>query len=732
MISALRSRRALIAWQLIFLLLGTTWLWAPLLNSHLSPHTSLISQYETASQPYAWAFRLGDMLAGGLLMAMGAACLKQRDWLVGWVLIALGVGFFVDPLIPTTCSMRGAVCSEYVSASFVIHAIETVLTAFTLFGLSAYDAWLRKKLVSLLFTVFQIGYGILFLTQLAHGARVQTLTQFIYQTIVIAWIAWFCQDYDASRTTRADKKHRKIVKRLAAAWAFINGILAIVISLAHIHLLGRVKDFYFAGDTAWLAQHGVIVGVTMLYLSRHLLRGELRARQIFLIITGLEAIKYSVITPHASLLLLYMLSFGVLFVLRDDFDRGHIAMTWRVRLRDVYFMIGALLTAGFVSFLVLDRDNKISIIAGRSLDNFFDYVARSNVVSRSHLASALLAHTITAFIVTSLGAILWILFRPYKSGHDGPADRILVKHLLQTYGDSSEDYFKLWPEDKTYFWQDESGFIAYRRVGPIAFALANPISDDRAELLRQFITWAKSRRLRVCFLPVAEKDLELYRVAGLETQQIGSSALVPVDDFLSKTAHDKWWRWQKNRAAKQTYTHAISSPPHAPALLKQFRAVSGAWLETSGHREQGFALGYYDESYLNQCTINYLKDSDGKLIAFTNLLPQLKPLPTFTIDLLRYLPEASHPMPYLLYKTIESSIGYKYFDLGFVPFAKAQGPLLKIARLLSQDRFSSQGLEQFKNKFDPTWQPNFVAYEGDLADLALIALHLEKLMSLDA
>src|SRR5207302_857990 len=100
-------------------------------------------------------------------------------------------------------------------------------------------------------------------------------------------------------------------------------------------------------------------------------------------------------------------------------------------------------------------------------------------------------------------------------------------------------------------------------------------------------------------------------------------------------------------------------------------------------------------------------------------------LPTFrhtsvaTIDLIRYNPEHGNLMAYLLMKMIEelSLKGrFKYFDLGFVPFAKAKGPLLKIAAAVSAGRFSAKGLEQFKNKFKPDWQPVFLAYDGDWGD----------------
>jgi lysylphosphatidylglycerol synthetase-like protein (DUF2156 family) len=92
-------------------------------------------------------------------------------------------------------------------------------------------------------------------------------------------------------------------------------------------------------------------------------------------------------------------------------------------------------------------------------------------------------------------------------------------------------------------------------------------------------------------------------------------------------------------------------------------------------------------------------------------------------------------MSYLLYKTIEwlseNQSSAKIFDLGFVPFAKTEGPLLRIAKTMSANRFSSKGLEQFKNKFEPDWQPNYMAYDGDVIDLASVALGLERVMTIN-
>ncbi|MGZ6005763.1 MAG: bifunctional lysylphosphatidylglycerol flippase/synthetase MprF, partial [Candidatus Saccharimonadales bacterium] len=309
-----------------------------------------------------------------------------------------------------------------------------------------------------------------------------------------------------------------------------------------------------------------------------------------------------------------------------------------------------------------------------------------------------------------------------------------VRLALARYSNSTEDYFKLWPTDKNYYWDTiGKGFIAYKVIGSVAFALADPVTvpEKRRLMIQEFVDWCRSNSLRACFIPVTQISLDKYE--GLNKLDIGSSAVIDVHQFVSATSNNKWWRWKRNRATKQGYQYAKSAAPHDPIFLQALKAISDEWLDTGGHQERGFALGYFDEDYLNQCDIHYLKDEAGKIVAFTNQLPTFKNANTQTIDLLRYLPEAKDSMPFLIYSLIQQldSEGCKSFDLGLVPFASSKNPLVSVAKILSAGRFSAKGLEQFKNKFEPDWQPNYICYDGDLGDLALITLNLEKALNLD-
>ncbi len=726
-------RRHVVFWQIAVLLFGTTWLLAPALNHSLSYRTSLISQYETGAQAYSTFFRLGDVLAGGLILGLGFVILKSKRVTAAYLTLLLGIGMLLDPLLTTSCRITANTCTEYYSTAYLLHAIETVLTASAYFFLSLYDSWARKKIVSVIFVAFQIAYGLLFLSQFANAQHFNTLSQYIYQLSLIVWIAWFGRDLLINKSYAPPDNEIKLVRFVAAIWAFLNGILAILLSFSHIRLLGKIKGIYFAGDSAWLAQHGVIVGVVMLYLSRQIARGELRARQLFLWIVGIEALKYGVITPSLPLVLLYTVTFCLLFVFKDDFDRGTVPVTWHIKLQDFVYMLISLLVATLVGLLALDRDDRISRVTGRAFAGFFDYAARSHVVEKAHLRSALLANTFTAFLAASVMILLWIIFRPTKP-RSVSADYNKVNELLQKHSRSSEDYFKKWPKDKQYFWShDKSGFIAYKIEGPVAFALADPIcqKNQRKNMINNFTVWCRSRGLRCCFLPIYGSSAHLY--TDLNEMQIGSSAIIDISRFIRTTSNDKWWRWQKNRAKKQNYIYDFSKPPHSKNLLRQLKIVSDQWLLKDGRKERGFALGHFNKDYLQKCIIHFLKDNNGQITAFTNQMPMFNPSETATVDLLRHKPNASNSMPYLLFKTIEQinmTGRYKYFDLGFVPFASVEAQLLKIAKVLSAGRFSAKGLEQFKNKFDPDWQANYMGYDGDLADLALIALNLERSMDL--
>lgn len=252
----------MLLWQFLFLILGTTWLWAPHLNPGLFYRTTLISQYETPLQPFSLVFRSADVIAGCLLLYMAVTYLKiPAKHIAGWLLLILSVGLISDPIFTTTCHVVGNTCQEYVSLGFVLHAIETVVTAATFFGIAVYDSWLRRKKMSIVFAIFQVLYGLLFVSQLANQGHFNAASQYLYQTILIVWLAWFSRDY----------------------------------------LIGKAAKIPKSKATNWTTSMSIV-------------------RYILLFTSGVETLKYSVISPDAGRMALCLISFVALFILRDYFN----------------------------------------------------------------------------------------------------------------------------------------------------------------------------------------------------------------------------------------------------------------------------------------------------------------------------------------------------------------------------------------------------------------------------
>ena len=726
-----------LVWQVLFLITGSLWLFAPALNHILSSRFAYISQFESNGQPYQALFRLGDFIAALLLFHAAVYIFKNRQLRVpGILLLLISVGMAVDALFTNGCAPAGIanLCADVPTASAAIHETESVITFLLITSMALQDSVRRRRVASfgaIIAQIFMAAYSI-WNIHLNHSSYAgNTAVQFTYQTIVLLWIAWLVRDLLVPTGMQFSSRHIAIARKTLGSILYAIAFIMLVVGMTHFKFFGEIYEDYFPFGT-WISQHSVVSGVILLYMSRHLSRGEMRARQLTLVLLSLEILRYSVVAANPALLIMFCLYFIALFVLRDAFLRGTVTTSYHLKLKETAELLGSLLlVAGLIGIVFAIRPGLQHILL-QTTDRFADYVFL-DVPGGHTIRNQALARAITAFLTTAGLVVLWSLFRPVRrpaaAGYDHDATRLLHK-----YGSSSEDFFKLWPLDKEYFYNDnKTGFIAYKQVGSVAYALANPVASRPSSLLQQFNEFCEAHRLTPCFLLVSENHYKLYQKNDYRLLKIGSSALVSIERFSNNTRHNKWWRWQHNRALRQGFTFHTSNPPHDPQLLAQLQTLSNQWLTVGGHKEQSFALGYYDDDYLNKCNLYYLITAEGHVVAFANLLPQFNGSETATVDLIRYAPGFPGAMPTLLdFIIVEIHDAFpelRYFDLGFVPLARTKGVIASIIKALGRRRFSAHGLEQFKNKFEPKWQTNYLAYKGDTGDLGAIAVNLERALA---
>jgi phosphatidylglycerol lysyltransferase len=131
-----------------------------------------------------------------------------------------------------------------------------------------------------------------------------------------------------------------------------------------------------------------------------------------------------------------------------------------------------------------------------------------------------------------------------------------------------------------------------------------------------------------------------------------------------------------------------------------------------------------------------IEDPAGDLLAFVNIIPDGVE-DEATIDLMRRCVDVPNgTMDLLQVRLIEHlrASGFKRYSLGMAPFSNVgdqpNAPVIERAiRLLYEHVsrvFSYKGLYSYKAKFQPSWEPRYLAFSGETAlpkiILALIQL----------
>ena len=175
---------------------------------------------------------------------------------------------------------------------------------------------------------------------------------------------------------------------------------------------------------------------------------------------------------------------------------------------------------------------------------------------------------------------------------------------------------------------------------------------------------------------------------------------------------------------KQGCSFEIVPASEVGALLSQLRAVSDAWLTAKRTREKGFSLGRFDAEYLSHFPMAVVRRG-GDVIAFANVLAA-GTKEELSIDLMRHAPDAPNGiMDYLFTELMlwGAGEGYRWFNLGMAPMSgfetRALAPVwTRIGALLfrhGEHFYNFRGLRRYKEKFQPCWEPRYLAAPGGLA-----------------
>ena len=559
------------------------------------------------------------------------------------------------------------------------------------------------------------------------------------------------------RLQRAFNNRQAMILTLLSYGIALNGLAIIASPIVTTVLEHHAEHFY-----AIHLRFGIetIFGLTLLYLSSLLRRGKRTAWAVTLVLYAYivaVSLTHPVWTFGAAGWHLWLTAAShivapaavlvVLIYCRRRFTVRSDIRSFALTLRFALAALGIIFIYGVAGFILMDQrgfhhEIGFAEAAHRTLDQF-GLTTDSDLIPYTRRARAFM-DSLSLLSLSSLGYVFLSLFQPIRARLVSQEPRRQqLQQLLKSYPASSEDFFKLWPHDKLYFFNDQqTAGLAYGVQSGIALVLGDPNGDARAfnALLDSFDAYCRLNDWRPAFIHCESKYADLYKRHGLSLQKIGEEAVVDIPHFVKATARNKYFRQISNRFSKQGFTTEMLTPPHSEERMQELAAISRQWLNRPGRSERRFMMGNFTPEYMQQCPIMVLRDAAGTTQAFINQIPSFDPKEA-NFDLLRQSDTApGNSNDFVLLRFIETLHvqGYARINLGLCPLAglteEGTDDHSAITSALGflyarGDRFYSfSGLRRFKAKYEPRWSARFIAYPGGLRAFAKVATALNKML----
>ncbi|MES1254000.1 MAG: bifunctional lysylphosphatidylglycerol flippase/synthetase MprF, partial [Acidobacteriota bacterium] len=340
---------------------------------------------------------------------------------------------------------------------------------------------------------------------------------------------------------------------------------------------------------------------------------------------------------------------------------------------------------------------------------------------------------VSRFLRASVGAAMVLLLfgfarliRPAPHEAPTPSDADLEDAGRAIDTQTSPFPNLLYLRDKALLFNDDrTAFVMYGVQGRTWVALGDPVGPDHrlSDLIRDFLERCDDFGGVPVFYEVGKSHLHRYADFGLTFAKLGEEARVDLSTFTLEGSEASRHRQALRRLAKDGGTFRIVEPPAVGAIMDQLRAVSDDWLAAKASAEKGFSLGFFDEAYLSRFPVAVIERT-GRILAFANLWmgPQHVEL---SPDLMRYhrdAPKSAMEALFVHMMTWGKEQGYRSFGLGMAPLSGFEdSPLASLWNRLGtflyehgESVYNFQGLRAYKDKFNPVWEPHYLAYPGGL------------------
>lgn len=324
--------------------------------------------------------------------------------------------------------------------------------------------------------------------------------------------------------------------------------------------------------------------------------------------------------------------------------------------------------------------------------------------------------------------ILMVLRNPPEKNVWTPETELELRELVHAYGaNDSLSYFATRRDKLIVFSDDRKAAVTYRLIRSVCLASGDPVGapSSWASAIANFTQYARTYGWNLGAMSVSEEGAKAYAAAGLSITYMGDEAILYPDRFSLNNTSLTDVRQAARRLESEGYEVRIQQHRNLSAeKMQEIIADIDSWRH--GETERGFsmALNRLGDPADGRSTLVTAHDPQGTIVGILSFVPWGRR--GISLDIMRRSPQAPNGVvEFMVAQLMEqaSEVGIKEVSLNFAMFRKTfveadhfgASPWTRAASstLGFLDRYLQlERLYRFNQKFDPFWQPRYLAAES--------------------
>lgn len=301
----------------------------------------------------------------------------------------------------------------------------------------------------------------------------------------------------------------------------------------------------------------------------------------------------------------------------------------------------------------------------------------------------------------------------------------IVQQVLEKYSNNPSAFLALNSGNNYFTAPGSDGVIVYRRSGRYLVQFGGVFAPEvsYAQLLDQFVQYARSQRRKVVTVQLQIDDLEYYAEQGFTTNQIGASYVV---DLSTCTLRGSKFMQLRNKISRAVRAGLTVQEVDQAQWAERMAALDALWLRGKGKHAKPleFLVGEYGGSVQRHRRL-FVGLLGQELAGYISYSPVYGNRPGWLHDLSRRLPGGPPGIMEAINKAAIDSFQAEcvpWLHFGFTPFTGLDSELevgshsrwfrclVHQLGIRGESVYPAKTQLAYKNKWNPVALPEYIAF----------------------